>query len=266
MLKKNLLSIGEVSKITGVHVSSLRYYEKIGVLKPAYVDPENKYRYYEYTQLYILRAIQGSIMLGIPLKEFIDYTDNEGSVILFEKLMELSKVYSEKKIEEIKSNFRRIEFLQSKLRNNQKLLSTKSSIIQKIEEKLYFVYPIRYSSKAEIHLNFAKLFSLVKEKDCIVTHEAGVLHIYDNGRKERYLYVEINSFSGDKCKNIISIPTLKYSIKHVSRGSIENIENEFPELFKMNYRKYIMETNFLTEKIDINNIQAELRCSLPKKK
>lgn len=263
MIKENLLSIGKVSKITGIHISSLRYYEKIGVLKPAYVDPDSKYRYYAYTQLYILRAIQGCIALGIPLKEFIDYTDNDGSVILFEKLMELSKTYSERKIEEIKNNFNRIAFLQSKIRDNQKLLSAESLSTHTIEEKMYFLYPIKASSKMTIHLNFAKLFSLVREKGCVSNHEAGILHIYDNEKKERYLYAEITSFMGDRCKNIISIPTLDYSIKHVSGGAIENIENEFPDLFKMNYKKYIMETNLLTEKIDINKIQAELRCSLP---
>lgn len=263
MLKQNLLSIGKVSKITGIHINSLRYYEKIGVLKPAYVDPDSKYRYYAYTQLYILRAIQGCIMLGIPLKEFIDYTDNDGSVILFEKLMELSKTYSEKKIEEIKNNFNHIAFLQSKMVEGQKLLSKKSSGIKKIKEKMCFLYPIKASSKMTIHLNFAKLFSLVKEKGCVLNHEAGILHIHDNEKKERYLYAEINSFVGNRCKNIITIPSLDYSIKHVYSGSIENVENEFPKLFKLNYKKYIMETNLLTEKIDINKIQAELRCSLP---
>ena len=33
------LSIGQVAQIKGVHVKSLRYYDKIGILKPAYTDP-----------------------------------------------------------------------------------------------------------------------------------------------------------------------------------------------------------------------------------
>jgi len=37
--KKGLLSIGEVSRITGASVRSLRYYEKINILKPAHTDP-----------------------------------------------------------------------------------------------------------------------------------------------------------------------------------------------------------------------------------
>ena len=41
----DLISIGDLSKLTGVNIKSLRYYEKIGVLLPAYVDPDSRYRY-----------------------------------------------------------------------------------------------------------------------------------------------------------------------------------------------------------------------------
>mgnify|MGYP004571771149 CR=1 FL=1 len=39
-MNSNLLSIGEFSKIANVHIKSLRYYDKLGVLKPIYVDPK----------------------------------------------------------------------------------------------------------------------------------------------------------------------------------------------------------------------------------
>lgn len=47
-MNNNLLSIGEFSKIANVHIKSLRYYDKLGVLKPIYVDPKTNYRYYSY--------------------------------------------------------------------------------------------------------------------------------------------------------------------------------------------------------------------------
>ena len=45
-MKNELLSIGEAAKLKQVSVKSLRYYETIGILKPAYVDPSSGYRYY----------------------------------------------------------------------------------------------------------------------------------------------------------------------------------------------------------------------------
>lgn len=46
MDKQNLLTIGNLSKQTGVHIKSLRYYEQLGILRPAHTDPDTGYRYY----------------------------------------------------------------------------------------------------------------------------------------------------------------------------------------------------------------------------
>ena len=66
---ENLLSIGELAKIRNVNVQSLRYYEKLGILIPAYVNPESGYRYYSLEQIMILDTIILCVDLGIPLKD-----------------------------------------------------------------------------------------------------------------------------------------------------------------------------------------------------
>ena len=38
------LSIGELAKLRNINVQSLRYYEKLGILVPAYINPESGYR------------------------------------------------------------------------------------------------------------------------------------------------------------------------------------------------------------------------------
>ncbi|WP_272509083.1 MerR family DNA-binding transcriptional regulator [Clostridium ganghwense] len=43
---KEYFSIGETAKINNVSIQALRLYDRMGLLKPAYVDPENNYRYY----------------------------------------------------------------------------------------------------------------------------------------------------------------------------------------------------------------------------
>ncbi len=42
-----MLSIGEFSKISHLTMKTLRYYDEIGLLKPAFIDPKNGYRYYD---------------------------------------------------------------------------------------------------------------------------------------------------------------------------------------------------------------------------
>lgn len=46
MDRKNLFSIGEVSKLFHISVSSLRHYENVGLLTPEYTSPDTGYRYY----------------------------------------------------------------------------------------------------------------------------------------------------------------------------------------------------------------------------
>ncbi|KPN98004.1 MerR family transcriptional regulator [Lysinibacillus sp. ZYM-1] len=46
-----MLSIGEFSKISHLTLKTLRYYDEIGLLKPAFIDSKNYYRYYNLSQL-----------------------------------------------------------------------------------------------------------------------------------------------------------------------------------------------------------------------
>ncbi|CEO20468.1 MerR family DNA-binding transcriptional regulator [Paraclostridium sordellii] len=57
IIMKNLFSIGEVSKIKGVIIKALRYYHKMGILIPRYIDNTTGYRYYSINQfiLYVSR-------------------------------------------------------------------------------------------------------------------------------------------------------------------------------------------------------------------
>lgn len=79
-MKHKLLSIGEVSRMKGVSPKSLRYYEQLGILTPAYVDPHSGYRYYAMNQMIVVDVIITCIELDIPLKSLADYVTESGSL------------------------------------------------------------------------------------------------------------------------------------------------------------------------------------------
>ena len=64
-----MFKIGEFSKLGMVSVSSLRYYDQIGLLRPEAVDPTNGYRLYRATQLRDLNRIIALKDLGLALEE-----------------------------------------------------------------------------------------------------------------------------------------------------------------------------------------------------
>lgn len=52
-----MLRIGEFSKLTKTTIKTLRYYDKVGLLKPAFVDSATAYRYYTEEQLSAMQQI-----------------------------------------------------------------------------------------------------------------------------------------------------------------------------------------------------------------
>jgi len=74
----NLVPIGRFSKICRLSVSSLRYYDELGLLRPALVDPDSSYRYYRLSQVRGAETIRLLRALDMPLDEvqrFVAETD-----------------------------------------------------------------------------------------------------------------------------------------------------------------------------------------------
>ncbi len=58
MDRKNLFLVGKVSKLFHISVSSLRYYENIGLLTLEYISPDSGYCYYGTEQFEVLNTIR----------------------------------------------------------------------------------------------------------------------------------------------------------------------------------------------------------------
>lgn len=62
-------SIGEMARDSGLGVSALRFYDRAGVLVPAWVDPVSGYRWYRPEQLGEARLLAGLRRTGMPLAD-----------------------------------------------------------------------------------------------------------------------------------------------------------------------------------------------------
>ncbi|MFE9309030.1 MerR family transcriptional regulator [Streptomyces sp. NPDC006706] len=62
-------SIGEMARDSGLGVSALRFYDRAGVLVPAWVDPVSGYRWYEPGQLDEARLLARLRRAGMPLAD-----------------------------------------------------------------------------------------------------------------------------------------------------------------------------------------------------
>ena len=75
---KNLFTIGEFSRVTGLTVKTLRFYHDERLLVPAFVDPRTNYRYYSADQAEIARVISYLRALDFPVGEIASLLKSKG--------------------------------------------------------------------------------------------------------------------------------------------------------------------------------------------
>lgn len=63
--------IGLFSKISKTTIKTLRYYDEVGLLRPAHIDEENGYRYYNSDQLVMLHKIIALRQIGFSIDEVL---------------------------------------------------------------------------------------------------------------------------------------------------------------------------------------------------
>ena len=62
-MKRSRYTVGEMANLCNVTAKQLRYYDQQGLLKPAYRDRQNGYRYYEDSQIeevLLLSSLEGA--------------------------------------------------------------------------------------------------------------------------------------------------------------------------------------------------------------
>lgn len=98
-----MLKIGDFSRLGQVSVRMLRHYDQMGLIKPAYVDPDSEYRYYSLEQLPRLHRILALKDLGLSLEQIetvlkTDLSPEQLKGMLALKQAELSQQVAETQI------------------------------------------------------------------------------------------------------------------------------------------------------------------------
>ena len=91
-----LFRIGDIAELFNLSVSTLRHYEKTGLVEPEYIDPQTGYRYYSTRQFEPLNTIRYLRALDMPLPEIADFLKNRDIDIIEEKLQKQKKAVIEK--------------------------------------------------------------------------------------------------------------------------------------------------------------------------
>lgn len=264
--KNRLFSIGKLSTLTGVHIQSLRYYEELGILKPAYVDPQSGYRYYNFQHMRIVEAIQYCVELDIPLRQFRDFLLEEDGQIDYSRLIDDGIRLANEKMARMKA---RLAFLENVRREmlHARDCRANARIKSIFPERLCWAVPYEGTQTSpEFH---AALYHLIADME-----KHGVRAGYDNGQLllcrgnewKSYLFIDIREMRkpAEEFPQIITIPAGEYLCGIGEGSDIRSAPRMFPELFAQDYDKVVVEVEPFAEKYNYFDPVFELRCSLPK--
>lgn len=122
MDSSDLLSISEMAKLRHVTTETLRHYDRIGLFKPIYINPDTGYRFYSFTQFETLGTIKELTQMGMKLEDikfFLNHRNFNESITVLEKQHELllKEIQEKQALEKIISE--KIDFLHNIKDNSQ---------------------------------------------------------------------------------------------------------------------------------------------------
>lgn len=72
-----MYKISDFSKMTGLSKETLRYYAEVKLLEPAYIDPNNSYRYYDDGSYFLAILLVKLRRFGFTIQEMISVMEDE---------------------------------------------------------------------------------------------------------------------------------------------------------------------------------------------
>lgn len=193
-----MLKIGDFAKKAQITVKTLRHYDKLGLLKPAWIDRFTGYRYYAQEQMPRLNRIMALKDLGFTLEQTGRILQNELTVDELRGMLRLKCAELEQRIEDEQARLTRVEarlhqiehegdFLLSLITQHKERLIMEPKIVTK---PAFTVVGLMYHGKNENN-EIPQVWNKLNPRHGEIQHKTGLAYgvcgeLEDNGRF-RYL-------------------------------------------------------------------------------
>lgn len=178
-----MFKIGVFSKITGVTIKTLRYYDQTGLLNPAEVDRFTGYRYYTVEQIDRLNRILAFKDLGLSLDEVRRILCENLTPAEIRGMLRLKRAQLQQTIDEEQARLQRVE---ARLRQIERegQIPIHEVVIRDVEAQQVLFYREILANPSEIRPLFMRL------GDAIATHHidlvGSLLALYYQGEYREY--------------------------------------------------------------------------------
>ncbi len=216
----NLFSIGELSKYQNISKQTLIFYDKIGLFRPAYVDPNNGYRYYSSKQIDYLDTILIMKKIGFSLTEIREHMQHYN--------IDSSLITLRKQVTAIDRQIEELHLIRSRLLHrctqmeNAKIYKEKENavIIEKIDAQYILFHEVEQPySLREISIATKKCFAGSFQKGLPIFFQCGVVVPFQRIIEGRFTEAEFAFLPIEKTNQVNNIKRLPagecVSIYHV---------------------------------------------------
>ena len=161
-----LFFIGDVAKMFHISSGILRYYDKTGLLKPEYTDPETGYRYYSTRQFECLNTIRYLRALDMPLEEISGFLSNRDTGRIRKMLLKQKEVLRQRQ-EELNMIERKID---NRLSQIDDALHSEPDVVREIKTPARRIAFVKQTLKPESYLDLEQSIRLLdqSEKDTVI--------------------------------------------------------------------------------------------------
>jgi DNA-binding transcriptional MerR regulator len=225
---KDLLTIKEFSKFSGIEQTTLRYWDDIGLFSPATRNPENNYRCYSPEQIIAVNFIKVMSTLDFPLKTIGSVQDKRTPEWILE-MIERQEKYLDMEMKRLRECYSIMHTRRELINHGLKYADEPGIYVLYEEETPYLLGPENVFVKDEMfYHSFMKFCGMAKELRINLSYPIGGWHtsletfVNDPGRPERY-------FSADPAGNVIA-PAGDY-LTGFSRGFYGEYDMDFVHKF-----------------------------------
>ncbi len=226
-----LISIGQFSKICSVSIKTLRYYDKVDLLKPAKVDDFTGYRYYNEEQLKDMLTINRLKRYGFSLIEIKAFLSEKDKRVLFSKL--------KKQLKNIKNDIGYKKMLLSELNDlitdferTGEFMSYENNYIVYLEksDELALLSSRQNMSVEEFGKYYGEIFTKIARGN-IETAGAAVAIYHDREFDENNSDIEVGIAIKDKSKATIVLES-RLCATTVHKGAYANLTEAYASVVK----------------------------------
>ena len=200
---KRYFSIGEMAKFFNLSIKTLRYYDEIGLIKPSYVNEQNRYRYYSVEQFIVLDLIKNGKQMGMSLEEIKNLVGAETSLQELMNLIERQEAGLRKKIHELEQMQHYMKCLKQNLGGVMHLPHNKVIVTQ--EPKRFFVaFNYESENNYELDMNLRKVILTLEKDMCINDVHLGTKADYNLFKENGVIfYKELRNFHMEQSTQVL---------------------------------------------------------------